>query len=289
MSTVKYLQKKSNSNTNSAKYLIDCGKITTKDPTTEDWLHIEKQLKPTNFDDKNKVLLGVLKKKRRVVIKIGGSETLEKEYKLSEAVKSEGIINFICFFTCNDNYKDHPSIARNHMCNGPGLEMKCLVMPYYEIGNIREFKFRDHSNGLNILKSLLKLVFLYMVDAYNKIGFIHNDTHAQNILLVKTTRKEILDIPLFGYRPMIMDLENALIAQDKSRDRHFVYMDFGRLIADLHYNSELYLDGSPNIMMFLENIKHDFEQAKPELFKLIDRLTFKEKPIMNLIYNPNLF
>ena len=108
---VQYLQKQSTSNTNSAKYFINCSGITDKDLTTEKWLEIESQLKPTNFDDKNRILLGILKQqnRRRVVVKIGESSTLAHEFQVSlklNTAKIDGFIKFICFFQCNDDYKE---------------------------------------------------------------------------------------------------------------------------------------------------------------------------------------
>ena len=79
--SVNYLEKRSDTNApGSAKYYINCQhKITSDNPNTAEWLEILRQLKPTNFHDTNRVLLGILQKHREVVIKIGESDTLKKE------------------------------------------------------------------------------------------------------------------------------------------------------------------------------------------------------------------
>jgi len=78
--SVTFLKKKYDSfQAGSGKYYIDCRKrIINQQPTTETWLSIIDKLKPTNFRDENRVLLGVLEKHSRVVIKIGESMNLKK-------------------------------------------------------------------------------------------------------------------------------------------------------------------------------------------------------------------
>jgi serine/threonine protein kinase len=291
--SVSPLVKASNSNTNSFKYYIDCYRISKEELTTEKWLTVEDRLKATNFDDKNRILLGILieHQQKRVVIKIGTSITLEKEYNIAKRLSSnEGFINFICFFRCNDDYKEHPNPTRKHLCKGPGDQMSCIVMPYFPKGNMRTFQFREVPNGLAILKSLLKIIYISMTKAFVDHGILHTDTHAQNILISDTSRKQIYNIDLLGYKPVIMDLENALISADKNS--LFVYRDFGRLIADLHYNSELYLDKCFDLLHVIEHhgsVNSDFDDAKSNIFSVIDSLSFKNKPSMSFTHNPNIF
>lgn len=294
---VTHLSKSSISNTNSVKYFIDCSRISNEELTTEKWLEVETRLKPTNFDDKNRVLLGFLKEKnrKRVVIKIGESETLEKEYKISHLLheaENPGFITFLCFFKCNDNFKEHPDHSRPYLCKGPGTQMSCLVMPYYPKGNMYEFPFRSIPNGIDILKSLLKVTYISLTNAYAS-GVLHNDLHCKNILVAETSIKAIHGVPIYGYRPVIMDLENAFLIQSQENNiAPFVFKDFNRLLADLEYNSQLGLESVVDLTVVVKRHsiqKPDFVKSQKEIFQYIDRLSFGEIVQLKYEYNPNIY
>lgn len=278
----------------SLKYFIDCARITKDQPTTEAWLRILGNLKSTNFEDKNRILLAVLDKGKDVVIKIGESETLEKEYKIGRALhinKIEGFLRYSCFFKCNDDYKEHPSSSRKHLCRGEGTRMSCLVMPYMKHGNMRSFKFRDINNGLLVFKSLLKVIYVSLVKAFETLGLVHNDTHSQNVLIVVKHNPLMHDIQIYGYGAVLMDFENALISSDKTQYQ-FVYKDYGRLLADIYYTSDLNLTGMMKLMGVVD--KHSqkntkFISSKDDIFRLIDEIEFGAPVNPSLVYDPNIF
>ena len=242
---MQHLQKRSDSSQSlSSKYFINCRLITKEQPTTQAWLTILKQLKPTNFDDKNRIILGVLDKGKDVVIKIGESETLEKEYKISHELFKKGVEGFIkysCFFKCDDDYKEHTSSRRQHLCKRPGSRMSCLVMPYLKFGSVKSFDFRAIDNGLIILKSLLKVIFTSVVRAFNEIGLVHNDLHSQNVLVTMKRKHTMNNVSIHSYGIVILDFENALLSDNKNEHKMFVFKDYGRLLADIHYTTNLNL------------------------------------------------
>ena len=294
------LPKNTNSNQpNSEKLVIDCKQITTSQPTTETWLQVEKRLAASNYDDKNRVLLGYLvERKSSVVIKIGETTSLEKEYNIGTALKQyniEGFIKYGCFFKCQDKYKEHPSNSRKHLCKGLPSDdpskpkMSVLVMPYYRLGSLADFNsiVTDREDKTFILKDLLEQIIAAFANAFTTVGFIHNDSHARNILITKTKKTQS------GYGIVIMDFENAMI-NVKTEDRRFVYKDFGRLIADLHYNHRFNLKGTLELLtllMKLESSSEAFDNTIPQIIVAISQLSFDAPMITSpnqYVYNPNI-
>lgn len=229
------------------KYHISCQQKINETKNTKEWLHVLSELKPTNFKDKNKVLFGILEKYRHVVIKIGASDTLKKEFNLGRMLykRVPGFINFICFFECEDDYNSYPNTTKSYLCENETLTlMKILVMEYYPLGNFLHFPW----NNTN-LKSCLKQIVLSYLQAFIQFRFIHNDSHLQNIL-IKRTKKEFIHYTINnthfklqsnGLKIIIMDMENSLLGNELS-DISFVYRDIARIFADLTYNPALKLN-----------------------------------------------
>jgi hypothetical protein len=277
------------------KFYISCKEKLKETGNTNEWLHILSELKPTNFKDKNKVLLGILEKHRHVVVKIGPSETLRKEFNYGRMLykRVPGYINFICFFECEDDYSLYPNNTKPYLCENGTFSsdlMKILVMEYYPLGNFLHFPW----NNLN-LKSCLKQIVLSYLQAFIQFRFIHNDSHLQNILL-KRTKKEFIDytinntsfsVPSNGLKIVIMDMENSLSGNNLA-DFSFVYRYIARIFADLTYNTSLKLNSinCVDIFTYLNNFlikegtpcaNSNLSGLKPELilnnvFELIDAL-----------------
>jgi hypothetical protein len=94
-------------------------------------------------------------------------------------------------------------------------ELCVIVMPYYKYGNIKEF-LKDKKD-LNLLKSLIKQVFLSYYTAFIEKSFIHNNSHLENILITNTTKEfeeytniDLL-INLYGYKTILMDFNSSII------------------------------------------------------------------------------
>ena len=276
----------------SGKFYLNCSKrITKESPTTESWLKILRELKPTNFKDDNRVLLGVLEKHKNVVIKIGESMNLKKEYDFCELLEQrrvDGFVKFICYFSCNDNYKDHHG-STSTLCNGPGNKMKCLVMKYYLHGSIRDKKWTK--DNFHILKSLLSQSVIAIINAYQMCGIIHNDLNGGNILIDTTKKSTLYDIPTHGYKIVIMDLENAIrVTEDVPKDNSiFVYNDIQHLINDISYRSYVNLDQLMIVISQITMNNPKFDESIPIILNAINELRWIEPPKMTTSYDPNVW
>ncbi len=306
--SVTYLQKSSNSNNhNSGKYLISCQeKIRPENPTTKEWLEIEKQLKPTNFKDKNKVLLGVLEKRKNVVIKISDSDRIFHEYYIGDVLKKHnipGFIEYICHFKCADDYKKYPEPGSKStsLCIGPGDDMKVIVMPYYSHGNLKLYKWKPEN--YHVLKTSILHVILSLLQAYESAHIIHNDIHLQNVLIAPTTKKTIIytiegqavELPTYGLRTIIMDFENAFHIQSNYEQGWVgVWNDIKKVLTSLAVE----IDGidSPNMFQILGEIEKLLNRHTGPLrvFKAIEKmfesLIIREKVKPTFVYDPfNIF
>jgi len=301
--SVNYLEKRSDTNSpESAKYYINCqNKITSDNPSTVEWLEILRQLKPTNFHDTNRVLLGILQKHREVVIKIGESDTLQKEYEIGQTLYKHipGFIKYICFFKCADDFKKYPQSGRKELCEGEGEQMKVLVMPHLKLGNMRSYNWNERN--YEVLLSCMQQLSLSLMHAYDMFGFIHNDTHLQNVLLKPSTKSHfeytlgghMVRIPNKGIQIVFMDFENSMILRDRPADGiQFVYKDIGRAFADLTYNMKLQVVNAEHILSLLNTLSITplpLIDAYSRLAPLIDSLRFNQMPVLSLKYNPHVF
>ncbi len=201
-------------------YLKTCqSKITSKTPTTAGWLKILKLLKLDTSDyDKSRVLLGALNTHGEVVIKISNSNDITHEYEISNKLQTlKGFVKYICYFECKDDFRKNPSNMRDTLCEGPGSQMKVILMPYFPLGNIHSYAWEKYD--IRLLHATLKHAMLSMINAFHTLHIIHGDFHPGNVLLKKTKQKTISytipgigtfpDIETHGIRPWIMDFENS--------------------------------------------------------------------------------
>lgn len=309
--SVTYLQKSSNSNNpNSGKYLISCQeKITIENPTTAEWLHILEELKPTNFKDKNRVLLGVLEKRSNVVIKISDSDRIYHEYYIGDVLKEHhvpGFIEYICKFQCNDDYKKyHPkgnsTSTSTSLCKGPGDDMKVIVMPYYSYGNLKLYKWKPEN--YHALKTCILQVVLSLLQAYESAHIIHNDIHLQNVLIAPTKRRnitytignQIIDVPTNGLRTIIMDFENAFHVKDKYDQGWIsVFNDIKKVFAGIAVEIDtITVKNGFKVLDEFESGANNYNnplKIYSIVSSLVDGLVIKQKEIPTLIYDPyNIF
>lgn len=205
-------------NTKNLKYFIsncqhEANAAITKGRTV-DWLHVEKSLKITQDYDKSRVLKAVLKSKKHVIAKIG-DDMIQREYQLAERLKSKrGFIRFFCYFTCDDDYLEHPG-TRKTMCKGHGSKMNIILMPYYELGSVGDYGWNMKNVG--ILRSVVQQTMLIVFSSWYEDGFIHGDLHVKNVLIKPNhyshmnlnVNKKKFRVETLGYSPVIMDFENS--------------------------------------------------------------------------------
>ena len=211
-------------------YLSDCG----DKPTTEGWIKILNTLKmPLQEYDKSRILLGVLENHHEIVVKIGDDNSIQREYKYARKLYHiNGFVKFICYFECNDTFK-------NTLCIGTGSTMKIILMPYFPLGSIGFYNWRD--DEIHILQSCIKHAFLSHINAFT-CGYLHGDFHPGNVLL-KITKHTALDYDLDGIgqivgvetngiRTWIVDFENMReISRDNKSDIMDFYFDIQKFIV----------------------------------------------------------
>ena len=166
-----------------------------------------------------KLLEGILDKHSNVVVKIADiAEDIKIEYetyvKLS-ATKVSGIVQYHCYFECNDDI--HRFLAdAPHICKGTGSTMRVLVMEYIKNKSFQEHPWKVADK--ETIKSCIKQVLCTVLDAFLKTGFVHGDLHCNNILIKPTTAKmldyDFIAIPLWRYKTKLMDFEYSKFDQD---------------------------------------------------------------------------
>jgi hypothetical protein len=308
-------------------YLSTCqDRITTKQPSTKDWITILKTLKlPIETFDKSRVLLATLEQHEQIVVKLGDDESIKQEYEFGKRLyKIKGFVKFICYFEqlcppgtqknfqgfcpaifltknsqettypkerrgskgepavppnfeCNDNYLDYPNPKKNHLCHGPGSQMKVIVMPHFELGNIGSYTW-THEN-IHILRTCMKHAFLSYTNAFFH-GYLHGDFHPGNVLLKKTKQakidyvfrekenEEVLDIETNGMRTWIMDFENTKIANRDNlthiMDYYYEIQRFFNTIKDIRFIRTMKEDSLIPVRKILNTYSHK------EIFPTVD-------------------
>jgi len=200
---------------NSIKYKLDCqGKIDVNHPNTDKWLHVLKKIQ------KVPVLIGKLDIiKKTVVVKFQEYDDMKKEYDITKILHQHNIPNFIkfyCFFSCEEDVTKFKILETVEtpmsLCTVPGKMTGFIIMPYYPIGSIANYKWVV--TELNLLKNVIIQVVLALSCAYITVGIVHLDIHLDNIVLRKTKKKEIY------YKDVDISLKTA---------RYYsVILDFGR-------------------------------------------------------------
>lgn len=215
-------------NSNTFKYSINCKD--NQDDTSE-WLKIVSKLntKPSDY----KIFEGLLEKKKKIVAKIG-SDKLEEEYAISKKLDVIDLPTFLkpyCLFHCLDDIKSLNENTRT-ICKKSGSNIiYVIIMPFYTLGEIDKYKW--NKDNFEIFKNVLKHTLLSLSYAHKEIGFIHCDLHLGNILLQKTSRKEISygefgSLECMGFLPVIMDYDKSIINKD---NYSLVYYDINRYIG----------------------------------------------------------
>ena len=155
-----------------------------------------------------------------IVLKFGILESIQKEYNISnELINLPNFIRYFCLIECNDSIKNiinHKETIMNYkMCHYGNNLIGILVMKYYNLGCIENYDWNE--NNFEILKNVIKQVIYAIINAYNKIGFLHGDLHTGNILL-KPKRKNKIKyeekiLLINEFEVVIMDFEKSKINQ----------------------------------------------------------------------------
>jgi serine/threonine protein kinase len=207
-----------------SKYYIKCDAIDTANR-----IKIVKLLQKQRDED-SRVLLAYLEKndgKMNIVVKMARENTtIRKEYFISEHLHKtncSGFIKFICIFECYDNN------SSDKICQGTpekNTKKEVLIMKYFNEGSVKSHAWSN--SNFHILRSILIQTVYSLVVAYHNTGFIHNDSHLDNILIKRTRRthnhykfdRHNIEIETNNYTCIIMDFENCFFT-DKSSPLFF--------------------------------------------------------------------
>lgn len=219
-------------------YLSYCqDKINTQNPNTNGWINIVKTIKmPLENYDKSRILLAKLEQHKDIVVKIGDDDSIRREYEYAKKLyKIKGFVKFICYFECNDDFLDYPNKSKNYLCEGEGNKMKIIVMPYFPLGNIGSYEWKQEN--IHILRTCIKHAILTNISAFFS-GYLHGDFHPGNVLLKKTKQSYIdygfdgINIETNGFRTWIMDYENTReVSMENTRDIMDFYFDIQKFFT----------------------------------------------------------
>ena len=175
------------SETGTEKYeIVDYLNLFNKTINLKDIIKISKNLKIVNASIF----------KSNIIIKIGLSEIIEREYKISHLLSNQKntlnlldkykylinnkyFIKYICYFNCKS--KLYNVIENSLVCSNNDDKLKILIMKKYKLGSIKNYKWSFEN--FNILKELIKQIFYALLLAYKNYGFIYNNCHFSNFLI----------------------------------------------------------------------------------------------------------
>lgn len=288
------LQNRSGGGTrDSEKYFISC-----KDPqNTESWLRDTDVLQLTQTQAVIQALIsdGVARKQPNVVIKMGSSDTIRKEYDIGEKLRDiPGFMHFICLMQCHDKISRYEHDRHSAVCsNDPNDPLNnVLVMSYIPGGSMREYAW--HTKDSNLFRSCLKQLVLSLYIAFLHQGFVHTDIHLDNVL-IKMTRKATIQysnehqVETCGLAVCIMDFEKAFMPVDRSQT-HAFWDDIAHVFNDIRYAMKLRFSNQHEIETLLLRVKHGNKtiNIKP-LLDLIDDISRIEKQEIRMQkYDPNV-
>ncbi len=168
-------------------------KILNQQSTTDGWLTPNKLLPVNRGENKNKLIIADIIKKKRVVVKISKKrELLEKDFLNSKKLEELNCVNFakyLGFFSCKDdidNYNLDKPLPK-YFCKNNGTENYFLFMNYYLSGSIVNYKPKNINEIISIINQVIASTTL----AFEKLGFIHGDLHLGNVL-IKNTKKDFI-------------------------------------------------------------------------------------------------
>jgi len=176
-----------------------------------------------------------------LVVKLGDPSKLAHEYEIGKSIQAiPNFMKYYCYFSCPEDLnallKKDIRANNTHMCRESGDMLGVLMMPYYNIGSVLNYKWTLQS--LPILKSVLCHAVFALITAYNTTGLMHNDLHLDNILLQSSKRNELvygditLPLPANGLYAVVMDFEKSYFvsAEDRGQFLKVLYTSIRSLL-----------------------------------------------------------
>jgi serine/threonine protein kinase len=299
--SIHFLHKNRSSSISSdtSKYYIKCDAIDTANR-----IEIVKLLQKQRDED-SRVLLAYLEKnhsKMNIVVKMARENgTIRKEYSISEHLHKtncSGFMKFICIFDCYDNN------SSDKICQGTpekNSKKEVLIMNYFNEGSVKSHGWTN--SNFHILRSILIQTIYSLIVAYHNTGFIHNDSHLDNILIKRTTRthnnyqidERTIQIETNNYTCMITDFENCFFT-DKSSPIFFWKMIeniITRVGIELTNNKGDKIEASKiyyEILGYISNNKNNNYLHVLSIIPMIERMEFTVLRLpKTMVYDSNVY
>lgn len=302
-------------------HVVKCQETVNKNFDTSKWIQLNDVIKKQRD---LKIFYGLIVNDHDIVVKIGTSDTIKKEYAISQELRAIGnFIKYLCYFTCNGNI--NAIVSNSSICattqllplgSKPGAKegeqlvvkpqvlkpklntlvepINVLLMKHYKLGSIKNYNW--DLNNFQILITLIKQIFAALYIAFNTYGFIHNDTHFGNFLISKTgmkviTHNEIIPIETNGYIAIIMDFENSLKTNNIKSDGYFLLKSFQQIINNILFELNIVTNTKPIIDLIDKSIESNQMVDINHLLNLVNNLKMQDKKDPNKLtkYNPNIF
>jgi hypothetical protein len=287
-----HLQKRSGGgDKDSEKYFISC-----KDPKdTHSWLQGIDTLKLTETQAIIQSLIsdGIVRKNTKVVIKIGTSQTIRKEYAIGRVLRGlPSYMRFICLMQCRDNVTRYKNTRQNVICSQEVDDPlnNVLVMNFIPYGSFRNYPWDTKDNLL--FTSCLKQIIISLYLAFVQHGFLHTDIHLDNVLIKKTKKSSIyynedFQVQTYGLAICIMDFENAFMPVDTALT-HAFWEDIAHVFHDIRYVMKLRFEKQHQLEVLIDRKKdtHDAIDIRPLLKLIGDVSNIQKYKIPVLKYNP---
>jgi hypothetical protein len=282
------------SENNAIKYeTIGCQSIITKDYDTTKIIKLEDIIKE-NSD--LKIFEGLFLK-INVVIKISNSETILREYDISQLLNNKNttfniddkykyltinsyFIKYLCYFNCKNNIKN--IINNSSICSNDGELLNILIMKKYNLGSIKKYNW--NFDNFNILITLIKQIIYALYSAFINYGFIHNDVHFGNFLIRNNNSQ---------YNVIIIDFENSLFDFSKINNIIVLYQNYKQILNNILLELNIITFNIDLVLNYIDiNINNNTIFDINYLLELTDNIKMKNKlDLSNLTYtyNPNIF
>ena len=231
---IRYLEKRRYGNRGGGiKYFVDCSVYRSHPERIQTELLLRNVRKPHDISIIRAVATDdtIQKKNKRIVVKIFPNRRgSNQEYDIGEFLHQEhlpGFVRYLCQFSCFDDTvntattvtESQPSQTFSApICQGTATQENkkvVLVMPFIPNGSIEKHVWCE--DNLPLLKNLLVHTVLSLAMAFDRVGFVHGDLHAGNILFKPTQQREItysfahttFTLGTMGYKIVLVDFEKA--------------------------------------------------------------------------------
>jgi hypothetical protein len=213
-----------------------------------------------------------------VILKVGDSR-INDEYIMMKKVQSiKGFIKPICKFECEDDLQEYFEGRRKTICKSPGKGFNVMILPVFTLGSIADYEWVDRA----LLVSCLQLAVVAYAEAFWKIGFVHNDFHAGNILLKKTRRHNTefvvgeTQILISSLRPWISDLETSYTVE--SHDDLKAWEDFKYDVQKLFFilpsqNTGINKNSISQVIQYLSSLNKKPDSLETFMNGILPRIT----------------